>query len=428
MQGDPQPNAGGGSGCDQQITPGCLRALYGINYEPKKGIPNALGIVEYTPQSYVPSDLDMFFGIYAKSLVGQRPVNKSIDGGVLVLDQAHRIPTYNAESDLDLQYAMTLVAPQPVNLYQTGDPIVSGSFNTFLDALDSSYCKGDDPNQDPLYPDKQPGGYKGNSCGVYQHSLPKVVSTSYGYSEVDLSPSYEKRQCTEYMKLGLLGVTFVFSSGDDGVAGVSGKCIDPQTGRSSTTGTKFSPSFPSTCPYITAVGATEVYPGKSTNDPEGAANKVIFSGGGFSNVFTMPNYQKTAVTNYFQKHKPPYSSKQYNNSGKARGYPDISANGVNYVVALEGKWQLVYGTSASSPVVGAIFSLINAKRAEKGKKSIGFVNPVLYGRPDMFHDITFGNNPGCGTNGFSAVSGWDPVTGLGTPRFQKMVDVFGNLP
>jgi tripeptidyl-peptidase I len=42
--------------------------------------------------------------------------------------------------------------------------------------------------------------------------------------------------------------------------------------------------------------------------------------------------------------------------------------------------------------------------------------------------ITTGSNPGCGTNGFAAVKGWDPVTGLGTPDFTKLLDVFMALP
>ncbi|KDQ18021.1 hypothetical protein BOTBODRAFT_104857, partial [Botryobasidium botryosum FD-172 SS1] len=36
------------------------------------------------------------------------------------------------------------------------------------------------------------------------------------------------------------------------------------------------------------------------------------------------------------------------------------------------------------------------------------------------NDITMGGNQGCGTPGFTAVPGWDPVTGLGlslTPIF-----------
>jgi len=59
---------------------------------------------------------------------------------------------------------------------------------------------------------------------------------------------------------------------------------------------------------------------------------------------------------------------------------------------------------------------------------VGFVNPVLYAHPEMFNDITLGDNPGCGTNGFEAVPGWDPVTGLGTPNFPKMLEVFLSLP
>lgn len=164
-------------------------------------------------------------------------------------------------------------------------------------------------------------------------------------------------------------------------------------------------------------------------DPEGTANSVIYSGGGFSNRFTMPTYQKSAVGTYFKSHKPKYTSKQYNSSGGARGYPDISANGVNYAVAVDGEFSLIYGTSASAPVVGAMLALINNARAAKGKKkTIGFINPTLYANPGAFKDITFGGNQGCGTPGFTAVKGWDPVSGLGTPQFSKLMAIFMKLP
>jgi len=48
--------------------------------------------------------------------------------------------------------------------------------------------------------------------------------------------------------------------------------------------------------------------------------------------------------------------------------------------------------------------------------------------PQVFHDITNGTNGGCFTDGFSAVQGWDPITGLGTPNFPKLLDLFMNLP
>lgn len=45
-----------------------------------------------------------------------------------------------------------------------------------------------------------------------------------------------------------------------------------------------------------------------------------------------------------------------------------------------------------------------------------------------FNDITSGNNPGCGTKGFSAQAGWDPVTGLGTLNFPKLLELWTALP
>lgn len=322
---------------------------------------------------------------------------------------------------------MTLVNPQKVTLYQAGDLVEGASFNSFLDALDGSYCTGDDPLQDPAYPDRFVGGYTGpETCGGF--AATKVISTSFGYNEADLTPAYEKRQCNEYLKIGLQGTSFVFSSGDYGVAGNYGQCIGNNGTFNNGTSGQFNPSFPSTCPYITSVGATQIVPGNSVFQPEEVCETVIFSGGGFSNVFDMPSYQKAAVEDYFANHLPPYNSTQYNNSQMSRGFPDISANGANYVVAVDGVFSLLYGTSASAPVVGSILTLINEVRFDIGKGSIGFINPTLYANPGDLNDITSGSNRGCGTPGFSAVLGWDPVTGLGTPNFPRLLITFLSLP
>ena len=195
--------------CDRYIVPDCLRFLYRIPPVLTNLQKNPYGIVEYSPQAYLQSDLDLFFANYSKRQVNRSPNVISIDGGYA--QQVNKSFNYNGESDLDLEYAMTLVNPLPVNLYQVGDPYFSGSFNTFLDALDGSYCTfegGDDPEQDPPYPDTNfTNGYKGpNECGGAASS--KVVSTSYGYNEADLTPFYEMRQCQEYAKLGMNGGNF----------------------------------------------------------------------------------------------------------------------------------------------------------------------------------------------------------------------------
>lgn len=74
---------------------------------------------------------------------------------------------------------------------------------------------GDDSEFDAIYPDPARGGYKQQDCGLYTPT--SVISVSYGYNEVDLTPAYEQRQCAEYMKLALQGVTVLYSSGDNGM-------------------------------------------------------------------------------------------------------------------------------------------------------------------------------------------------------------------
>lgn len=52
------------------------------------------------------------------------------------------------------------------------------------------------------------------ACGTVKPA--NVISTSYSYNEADLTAFYTARQCNEYAKLGLLGVTILYSSGDNG--------------------------------------------------------------------------------------------------------------------------------------------------------------------------------------------------------------------
>ncbi|KAF8517278.1 subtilisin-like protein [Hysterangium stoloniferum] len=416
--------------CDEFITPACLRALYNFRYTPVATNKNSYGIVEFTPQAFLQGDLDLFFGNFSPSLVGTSPKLVSIDGGVAqTTDQSF---DFNGESDLDLEYGMALVAPQEVTLLQAGDLVEGASFGNLLDALDKSFCTfegGDDPNDDGIYPDRLPGGFnQPESCGIIKP--PNVISTSYGSQEPEMTAAYQIRQCNEYAKLGMMGVTILYSSGDNGVAGFDGLCIDPATGQETRNGTRFNPGFPVNCPFLTAVGATQINPNSTVNDPEGACEQVIFSGGGFSDIFPMPNYQKAAVEEFFQKHPPPFTSAQFNNSRQARGYPDLSANGANYVIGIDGEFALVFGTSCSSPVVGSFITAINDARIARGKGPVGFINPTIY-TPKFqagFNDITSGGNQGCGTPGFTAVKGWDPVTGLGTPNVAKLIDLWVKLP
>ncbi|KAF8517279.1 subtilisin-like protein [Hysterangium stoloniferum] len=414
--------------CDSQITPACLRALYNFTYTPVATAENSYGIVEYTPQAFLQSDLNLFFSNFSPSLVGTSPTLISIDGGVAQTTQQSF--NFNGESDLDLEFGMALVAPLKVTLYQAGDLVEGASFNNLLDALDASYCTfegGDDPTEDGIYPDTRTGGFnQPESCGIVKPA--NVISTSYGSQEIEMTAAYQFRQCSEYAKLGMMGVTILYSSGDNGVAGFNNFCIS-RTGRETKSGTRFNPAFPVNCPFVTAVGATQVNPGSTVTDPEGACEQVIFSGGGFSDIFPIPAYQQDAVSSFLTNFPPPYSAAQFNNSGLARGYPDLILS-ANYVVGIDGGFELVFGTSCSSPVVGALITSINDARLAVGKSPVGFINPTIY-TPAFkagFNDITVGGNQGCGTPGFTSVPGWDPVTGLGTPNFGKLKELWLALP
>ncbi|PYI00305.1 aorsin [Aspergillus sclerotiicarbonarius CBS 121057] len=438
--------------CDEVITPACVAALYKIPHASANvSANNSLGIFE-EGDYYAQEDLDLFFRNFTPYIPqGTHPKPAYIDGAEAPVN----VSDAGAESDLDFQLAYPIVYPQTITLYQTDDINYAsgvieadGSFNTFLDALDGSYCTycaygecGDSPTLDPVYPDNYTDGYKGQlMCGVYKPT--NVISVSYGGQEYDLPAYYQQRQCNEFMKLGLQGTSILFASGDDGVAGPAG---DDSANGCLGNGTIFSPAYPNNCPYITNVGATKLYPNHTIADGESAAydpaghpySVAFASGGGFSNIYDIPDYQAAAVAEYFKNHNPPYPYYEGNASfGKnggvynrlGRGYPDVSANGDNIAEYNEGVFILEGGTSASTPIFSSVINRIIERRLAAGKGPLGFLNPVLYRNPWAMNDITNGSNPGCGTEGFYTAPGWDPVSGLGTPNFPKLLDVFMSLP
>lgn len=327
------------------------------------------------------------------------------------------------------------------------EAVTDQNFNTFLDALDGSYCNKTDYNItgnsaiDGVYPDPADGGYKGPlACGTFKPT--RVISVSYGVSEYDAPVNYTKRQCNEFLKLGLQGVTFVWASGDYGVASYPGD--DSDSGCLGTNQTVYNPSFP-TCPYVLNVGATRLYPTQTVNVSESAmeAPEVdvgFASSGGFANYFPVPDYQKSTLATYFKNHDPNLPSYNVNTDASniganggvynriGRGFPDVSANGASLSTFLNGTAVHSWGTSLSAPIWGSIITLINQERTAAGKGPVGFINPTLYANPGAFNDIKNGSNPGCGGPGFAAVEGWDPVTGLGTPKYPSLLKLFLSLP
>ena len=151
------------------------------------------------------------------------------------------------------------------------------------------------------------------------------------------------------------------------------------------------------------------------SNPEVAAG---LSSGGFSDYYSAPPYQSTQTKSYVSSIGNQYSG-LFNPSG--RGIPDVAAQAENFQVVQGGFSTSVDGTSCSAPAFASIVALLNDYLVSQGKSPLGFLNPFLYGKGKAgLNDITQGSNPGCNTEGFAAGTGWDPVTGLGSPNFAAL--------
>jgi tripeptidyl-peptidase-1 len=368
------------STCGSNITRACIQALYNMpNGTHDKA---SLAVVELNDQVFNPTDLSDYMNTFVTDKkVPDITIYTMSDTVFNTTNESSKDKT--GEGNLDVMLTYGLVYPQPIIYYQIGD------FDLWFDAVDKTDCVKSD-------------NYK---CGGTP--LAQVISTSWGWAE-DVGDASNIRQCNEFMKLGLLGTTIIFSSGDSGVGDNNGT---------------FQISAPAACPYVTAVGSTEIPAGGSVDSAEHATT-AFASGGGFSNQWALPSYQEKAMEYYYKHYAPNYPSTLYNNTQKVRGYPDIAANGNNIVIYEQGSLSLEDGTSASAPIVASLISLINEERLAAGKGTVGFINPVLYANPGAMNDITVGSNPGAGTKGFQAVPGWDPVSGLGTPDYEKLLKIF----
>ncbi|CDO69677.1 hypothetical protein BN946_scf184851.g65 [Trametes cinnabarina] len=361
--------------CTIDVVPECLEDFYHIPSAPATAPDNSVAVSGYLNEIPTQDDLDIFFLAFRPDVTTPPTLNiVSIDNGVTSGNGT-------VEASLDIQYTTGVATGVATTFYSVGDP---GPFaQSFLDIVNFL---------------------------VAQENLPGVLTTSYGFDEDEFvgSEGLANTFCNVYAQLGARGTSVFFSSGDNGVYsfGFDSTCD----------ATTFGPTFPSTCPFLTSVGGTQGF------TPEVAA---AFSSGGFSNLFGRPEYQDSAVEGYLAVLGDTFNG-LFNRSGRA--YPDISAQSVNYVTRINGVFGLLEGTSASSPVVASVVALLNDARLNAGQPTLGFINPLLYSQgASALNDITSGSNPGCGAQGFPATEGWDPVTGLGTPDYEKLLALVTGL-
>ena len=387
--------------CDTSITPQCLKQLYDVQGFQLKdnetsGFAAFTNFLEEYPRY---SDLSAFEKKFAPYAAGENFTWSSVAGGKLTQNSAKD----SVEANLDVQYLLTVGYPVPIHAYSTAG---RGRLVPDLDQPNAS-----DSSNEPYL------DFLNYILKQTDEELPHTLTTSYGEDEQSVPLQYRKTVCKMFGQLGARGVSILFSSGDTGV----GSACQTNDGKNTT---RFLPIFPAACPYVTSVGGTFHV------EPEEA---VSFSSGGFSDTWPRPSWQDDAVSKYLDILGDRWDG-LYNPSG--RGFPDVAAQGYNFHVIDKGAETLVGGTSASSPTFAGVIALLNAARIDAGKSPLGFLNPWIYSEGYKgLTDIVDGGSTGCtGRDQYSglptpkvpyaswnATQGWDPVTGLGTPDFKKLL-------
>lgn len=267
---------------------------------------------------------------------------------------------------------------------------------------------------------------------VVDHHLAYVVTQSFAASEASFASVQSLLNLRHAFVSGTQqGITFMAASGDTGTA----NSAKPPVGHGGSSIPFPTVNWPASDPLVTAVGGTNLCTnpvsgvgldnstGKSPCNAVAGQHDVAWngSGGGFSQVFSKPAYQDNL----------PASSTTISSM---RGVPDVSWDAscstfvwvyINSASAgIPGGYYGICGTSAASPQFAAMISLAD----QEANQNLGLVNVSLYELADSanyssyFNDVTVGNNQTSATvPGYTASTGWDPVTGLGTPIAANLV-------
>jgi kumamolisin len=239
-----------------------------------------------------------------------------------------------------------------------------------------------------MAPDTAKGQYDAFSRAISDaDNSPRVINCSWGSCE-NQSQKIDMTSLDQlFQQAALKGITICCSAGDYGNGASS--CGGQPTGH-----------FPATSPYALAVGGTSIPADLSRETPwsETLSGLAMSGGGGYSQEFVLPQWQKDAGV-----------------SGTGRGFPDVAAkadimNGYDVVVA--GLNIPMGGTSAAAPLWAGLVALINQKLG----RPVGYLTPLLYSKnfAGAVRDI--------------APAGWDENTGLGSPNGEGLLTALSAEP
>jgi len=232
------------------------------------------------------------------------------------------------------------------------------------------------------------------SAMTTNNPLPATIGCSWGWTPADpstLDPYFQK--------MAAQGQNFFAASGD------------------SSTWSRNNEAWPADDAYVVSVGGTDLTTASAAG-PWRSETAWVDSGGGISpDSIPIPSWQQlSGVINSSNR-----------GSTTLRNGPDVSANAnfTFYVCADQsGCTANSYGgTSFAAPMWAGYVALANQQAVANGSSRLGFINPLLYslgvgsGYDTDFHDITSGTS-----GSYSAVTGYDLVTGWGSPNGAALIN------
>jgi subtilase family serine protease len=230
--------------------------------------------------------------------------------------------------------------------------------------------------------------------------LPTTIGCSWGWTPADtttLDPYFER--------MAAQGQTFFAASGDN------------------STWSSTNEAWPADDANVVSVGGTDLITARAGGAWQ-SETAWADSGGGISpDNIPIPSWQEIAGV----------INSSNGGSNVYRNGPDVSANAnfTFYVCADQTACTAneLGGTSFAAPMWAGYAALVNEQLAQKSLPAAGFLNPTIYAQnvtssyATDFHDITSGTS-----GSFSAVAGYDLVTGWGTPNGSGLINSLGNAP
>lgn len=366
-------------------SPTQLRQAYGLSGLQASGSGQTVAIIVDGSYPNAVTTLDTFSAAYnlpAMSSSGAGPTLTQLNetGGSTSLP-----PTgWTTETAMDMEYVHAMAPEANIILYETNSTNVE-------DYLDAAQAAGDNP-------------------------AASVVTSSWQIPEFGGENGYDYLYATPASR-GKNGVTFCASTGDHGD-------IDESPGNGLS-------GYPAVSPNVVAVGGTSLYltgSGAYNYETAWSWNSSMGSGGsgGTSNQGEpKPSYQTTYGTTH---------PGNVLHTTTSRAIPDVSMDanpntGVMIYDPENGGWYAQGGTSLASPCFAGLIADADGMRAANGFTSLDGPTqtlPALYSLSGDFHDITSGNISPTGNPTYSATTGYDLATGLGSPIANQLVPDLAN--